>query len=298
MIFLMGFFVEQFLDYLQFQRKYSNHTCVAYKNDLEEFQKFLADRFEINSFNGVSSDMVRSWVSELIGQNIKPVTVRRKVSTLRTYFKFLQKEKRIDRSPVSNLPALKIASQLPVTIPLESMDTILEELPAENSYQQHLDYLIIALLYGTGCRRSEIIGLQEQNIDLVGRQIKVLGKRNKERIIPITTELNDQIAIFIEIKAGEGIVSERLLVTKKNQILYPGYIYNVVKKYLTLQKMNGKRSPHILRHTYATRLLQNGAELLSVKELLGHSSLASTQMYTHVNIEDLKKIYKKNHPKQ
>jgi integrase/recombinase XerC len=215
MIFLMGFFVEQFLDYLQFQRKYSNHTCVAYKNDLEEFQKFLADRFEINSFNGVSSDMVRSWVSELIGQNIKPVTVRRKVSTLRTYFKFLQKEKRIDRSPVSNLPALKIASQLPVTIPLESMDTILEELPAENSYQQHLDYLIIALLYGTGCRRSEIIGLQEQNIDLVGRQIKVLGKRNKERIIPITTELNDQIAIFIEIKAGEGIVSERLLVTKK-----------------------------------------------------------------------------------
>jgi len=294
----MGFFVEQFLEYLQYQRKYSNHTCIAYQNDLEAFHKFIVDRFGISSFLEVTNDMVRSWVSELIGQNLKPVSVRRKVSTLRTYSKFLQKENRIDKNPVGNLPSLKIATRLPITISVESMDSVLADLPAEASYQQHLDQLIIALLYGTGCRRSEIINLREQNIDLVERQIKVLGKRNKERIIPIPVELSEQISSFIHIKRRQGLNSGQLLVSKKNEILYAGYIYNVVKKYLTLQEVNGKRSPHILRHTYATRLLQNGAELLSVKELLGHSSLASTQIYTHVNIEDLKKIYKKNHPKQ
>ena len=161
-----------------------------------------------------------------------------------------------------------------------------------------MNHIVICILYGTGIRRAELIGLKESNIDLEQRQIKVLGKRNKERIVPITMELAEQILWFIEIKRNTGIISDNLLVTIKNEILYPGYIYNVVKKTLTLHQVNGKRSPHILRHTYATRLLQNGAELLSVKELLGHSSLASTQVYTHVNIEDLKKIYKKNHPKQ
>ena len=180
----------------------------------------------------------------------------------------------------------------------ESMDAIYDDMPSNDLYVENLDHLIICILYGTGIRRAELIGLKESNIDLGQRQIKVLGKRNKERIVPITTELAEQIAGFIEIRQKEGIALENLLVTKKRQNLYPGYVYNVVKKFLTLQKVNGKRSPHILRHTYATRLLQNGAELLSVKELLGHSSLASTQVYTHVNIEDLKKIYKKNHPKQ
>lgn len=292
------FFSEQFLEYLQYQRKFSPNTSLAYKNDLAEFQNFVLERFEVEVPKEIKSEMVRSWVSELIGKGLEPVSVRRKVSTLRSYFKYLQKEKIVDSSPVSNIPQLKLAKKLPIVIGEENMNSIVDALPANATYLENLDYIIICILYGTGIRRSELIGLKESNIDLNQRQIKVLGKRNKERIVPITKELAEQISGFIETKRKQNIISENLLVTSKKEILYPGYIYKVVKKTLTLHKVNGKRSPHILRHTYATRLLQNGAELLSVKELLGHSSLASTQVYTHVNIEDLKKIYKKNHPKQ
>ncbi|MFM9945148.1 MAG: tyrosine-type recombinase/integrase, partial [Bacteroidia bacterium] len=270
----------------------------AYKNDLLEFQNFVLQRYEIEKPEEIKSEIIRSWVSELIGKSLEPVSVRRKVSTLRSFFKYLQKEKILDFNPVSNIPQLKIPKKIPIVINSESMDSILDGLPIDATYLEQLDYIIICILYGTGIRRAELIGLTETNIDLSQRQIKVLGKRSKERVVPITSELAEQIFNFMEIKKKIGVISNLLLVTKKNKILYPGYIYNVVKKTLTLHKVNGKRSPHILRHTYATRLLQNGAELLSVKELLGHSSLASTQVYTHVNIEDLKKIYKKNHPKQ
>ena len=294
----MGIFhINQFLEYLQYQRKFSPHTIIAYKNDLDEFTVFVTSQFEIQKPEEINNDMVRSWVSELIGKGLEPVSVRRKVSSLSTYFKYLRKEKILDTSPITKIPQLKLAKKLPVVISTENMDAIFDKRPSPNSYTENLDYIIICILYGTGIRRAELIGLKETNIDIAQRQIKVLGKRNKERLIPVTTELTEQILGFIEIKAQMGIVSENLLVTKKRQNLYPGYVYKVVKSFLTLQKVNGKRSPHILRHTYATRMLQNGAELLSVKELLGHSSLASTQVYTHVNIEDLKKIYKKNHPK-
>ena len=292
------FFTDQFIEYLQYQRKFSPHTLLAYKSDLLEFINFTEERFEIQKSEEINNDMVRSWVSELIGNSIEPVSVRRKVSTLRSYFKYLQKEKILEKSPVTNVPQLKLAKKLPVVISNESIDSIFDNLSLDVSYTESLNHIIICILYGTGIRRAELISLKEANVDLGQRQIKVLGKRNKERIIPITIELAEQIICFIDIKQKAGIISDHLLVTKKNEIIYPGYIYNVVKKTLTLHKVNGKRSPHILRHTYATRLLQNGAELLSVKELLGHSSLASTQVYTHVNIEDLKKIYKKNHPKQ
>ena len=294
----MGFFVEQFLEYLQYQRKYSSHTRIAYQNDLREFENYLRQQYEVLRPQDVKNDMVRSWVSALIRFNLEPVTVRRKISSLRSFYKYLRKEKIVGESPVSQIPLLKVSKKLPVTVAVENMDDLLDQAPLSAVYEDHLHYLIIALLYGTGFRRAELLGLQESNIDLAERQIKVLGKRNKERIVPITRDLSEQIASFIDLKRQEGLVSGNLFVTKKNKVLYPGYIYMVVKKYLTLHSVNGKRSPHILRHTYATRLLQNGAELLSVKELLGHSSLASTQVYTHVNIEDLKKIYKKNHPKQ
>lgn len=292
------FFTEQFIEYLQYQRKLSPHTITAYKSDLLEFINFIEEKFEIQKSEEINNDMVRSWASELIENSLEPVSVRRKVSTLRSYFKYLQKETILEKSPITNVPQLKVAKKLPVVISYESINSIFDNKPIDSGYNESLNHIVICILYGTGIRRAELIGLKESNIDLEQRQIKVLGKRNKERIVPITMELAEQILWFIEIKRNTGIISDNLLVSKKNEILYPGYIYNVVKKTLTLHKVNGKRSPHILRHTYATRLLQNGAELLSVKELLGHSSLASTQVYTHVNIEDLKKIYKKNHPKQ
>lgn len=292
------FFTEQFIEYLQYQRKLSPHTITAYKSDLLEFINFIEEKFEIQKSEEINNDMVRSWASELIENSLEPVSVRRKVSTLRSYFKYLQKETILEKSPITNVPQLKVAKKLPVVISYESINSIFDNKPIDSGYNESLNHIVICILYGTGIRLAELIGLKESNIDLEQRQIKVLGKRNKERIVPITMELAEQILWFIEIKRNTGIISDNLLVTIKNEILYPGYIYNVVKKTLTLHKVNGKRSPHILRHTYATRLLQNGAELLSVKELLGHSSLASTQVYTHVNIEDLKKIYKKNHPKQ
>ncbi len=292
------FFTEQFIEYLQYQRKLSPHTITAYKSDLLEFINFIEEKFEIQKSEEINNDMVRSWASELIENSLEPVSVRRKVSTLRSYFKYLQKETILEKSPITNVPQLKVAKKLPVVISYESINSIFDNKPIDSGYNESLNHIVICILYGTGIRRAELIGLKESNIDLEQRQIKVLGKRNKERIVPITMELAEQILWFIEIKRNTGIISDNLLVTIKNEILYPGYIYNVVKKTLTLHQVNGKRSPHILRHTYATRLLQNGAELLSVKELLGHSSLASTQVYTHVNIEDLKKIYKKNHPKQ
>jgi integrase/recombinase XerC len=295
----MGFFfTDKFLDYLRFERKYSEHTCIAYENDLKDFNDFVLKNFEIEDVKKIQSDMVRTWVSELIAQKYASVSVRRKISSLRTFYRYLQKQKLVSASPVSNIPNLKISKKLPVIIEREAMDKILDKKQEIGSYEDHLAFMIISILYGTGFRRAELISLQVSDIDFANRFIKILGKRNKERLVPINLELSEQITEFVESRKKLGINSEHLLVTKKSKKLYPGYIYNVVKNFLTLQQVNGKRSPHILRHTYATRLLQNGAELLSVKELLGHSSLASTQVYTHVNIEDLKRIYKKNHPKQ
>lgn len=299
MIFIMGFFfTEKFLDYLRYERKYSPHTCTAYSNDLNDFYLFVNDQFNVSEVQAISSEMVRTWVSELIAKKFEPVSVKRKISSLRTFYKYLQKQKVVSSSPVSNIPNLKSSKKLPTVIESDVMDSILDKEYVAGSYEDIMALLIIGILYGTGFRRAEIISLKVNDIDDTNRTIKILGKRNKERIVPITSELSEQIKTFIELRSSLGIKSEYLLVTKKSKKLYPGYIYNVVKNFLTLQQVNGKRSPHILRHTYATRLLQNGAELLSVKELLGHSSLASTQVYTHVNIEDLKRIYKKNHPKQ
>ncbi|MCB9252647.1 MAG: tyrosine-type recombinase/integrase [Flavobacteriales bacterium] len=295
----MGFFFAQpYYDYLQHERKYSVHTCMAYRKDLEEFYEFTQKEFDETNVALISSEMVRTWVSFLINQKMEPVSVRRKLSSVRSFFRFLIKEKKISGNPVSNLPQLKLPKKLPSVIPVENLNDLLEVKFENLEYRDMLDYLCIAILYGTGFRRAELISIQDEDVDLENRLIKVLGKRNKERIVPITEELAGQIKVFREMKQRSDIHSAYLLTNEKGKKISISYIYGTVKKALTLQKINGKRSPHVLRHTYATRLLQNGAGLLSVKELLGHSSLASTQVYTHVNIEDLKKIYKKNHPKQ
>lgn len=292
-----NFFLESFLEYLQHQRKYSVHTQTAYSKDIKDFIEYIGSEFEITAPGDVKNEMVRSWVSTLIGNKVEPVSVRRKISTLRSYFKYLQKEQIIKVSPIVNVPLPKMPKKLPVVIDGSNLESMFSSFGLNITYDEALEQTLISILYGTGMRRSELTGLLERDIDLEQQQLKVLGKRNKERIIPITEELAAVIGKFIEIKAKNNIQSEFLLVNKKGKALGGSYIYKIVKKYLTLFRVNGKRSPHILRHTYATHLLQNGAELLSVKELLGHSSLASTQVYTHVNIEDLKKVYKKNHPK-
>ena len=290
-------FINEFLQYIVYQKKYSKNTYLAYKKDLEGFQQFLKETYQIFTPVEISNEIIRTWVSHLINQKINPVSVKRKLSAMKSYFKYLKKEKFIEKNPATNIAKLKTPKKLPTIVNSQTIDSIIDNKPL-NNYKEYLDYLIICILFGTGMRRNELINILESNVDTNSRLIKVMGKRSKERIIPITEELAEQIDEFKNIKYAEKIESEYLLVTNKNKKLSATYIYMIVKNKLSLYNVNGRKSPHILRHAYATELLKNGAELLSVKELLGHSSLASTQVYTHVNIEDLKKIYKKNHPKQ
>ncbi|MCC6722724.1 MAG: tyrosine-type recombinase/integrase [Bacteroidia bacterium] len=290
-------FINQFLEYLKFQKKYSNHTIIAYKKDLEDFSDFLTELYQITMPDKITNEIVRTWLSNLIEKKINPVSVKRKLSAVKSFFKYLKKEKIIEKNPATNLTKLKTAKRIPNIINSKILNNIIDKTP-ENNYSDYVSYIIICILFGTGVRRNELITLKDNNVDTESRLIKVLGKRNKERIIPITNELAEQIEIYRKLKIKNNLHSETLLVTNKNKKLSPTYIYNTVKNILGINGVNGKKSPHILRHVYATEMLKNGAELLSVKELLGHSSLASTQVYTHVNIEDLKKIYKENHPKQ
>lgn len=298
MLISMGnLFIYEFLQYIVNQKKYSQNTYIAYKKDLEEFSDFLDKTYQIYSPTEISNEIIRTWISNLISSKIEPVSVKRKISALKTYFKYLKKNELVEKNPASNIAKLKTPKKLPSLINPDSIDKIIDNKPLDN-YKEYLEYLIVCILFGTGIRRNELINISETNVDTRSRLIKVLGKRNKERIIPITYELAEQIEEFRYLKNQLNLNSELLLVSQKNKKLPPTYIYTTVKNKLSQYNVNGRKSPHILRHAYATELLKNGAELLSVKELLGHSSLASTQVYTHVNIEDLKKIYKKNHPKQ
>lgn len=292
-----SFFINDFLEHIKYHKKYSENTFLAYKQDLAELSDFLDNSYEINTPNDITNEIIRTWISNLIERKKNPSTVKRKISAIKSYFKYLKKEKIIARNPATNIAKLKVAKKLPSLVNTEVMNKIINVSPKYN-YPEYLSYIIICILFGTGIRRSELVNLTENNVDTNLRLIKVLGKRNKERIIPITEELAVQIEKLREIKQQNKLNSQFLLVTPKEKKISVTYIYNVVKNKLSSNNVNGRKSPHILRHTYATSLLKNGAELLSVKELLGHSSLASTQVYTHVNIEDLKKIYKKNHPKQ
>ncbi|NUM30923.1 MAG: tyrosine-type recombinase/integrase [Bacteroidetes bacterium] len=298
MLISMGnLFINEFLQYIINQKKYSENTYLAYKNDLEEFSNFLNQTYKIYTPTEVSNEIIRTWISNLLLGKIEAVSVKRKVSTLKTYFKYLKKNEIINKNPSSNIAKLKTPKKLPPILNPETIDKIIDNKPF-NNYNKILEYMVVCMLFGTGIRRNELINILESNVDTNSRLIKVLGKRNKERIIPIPIELAEQIEEFRNLKKQLNLNTEYLFVSKKGKKLNPTYIYKVVKNKLTQYNVNGRKSPHILRHAYATELLKNGASLLSVKELLGHSSLASTQVYTHVNIEDLKNIYIKNHPKQ
>ena len=289
--------VTDFVNYLNYEKHFSKHTVTAYQNDLFQFQKFISENFDTDEIKIINHQMIRSWLVQLMNDKISARSVARKLTTLKTFYRFLLKENIVESNPMAKVQSPKIQKRLPVFVEETPMNILLDNIEFENNFEGVRDKLIINILYSTGIRLSELIGLKKLDVDSYNQQIKVLGKRNKERIIPITKELSDQIILYNQMKADEGFQNKNLLVTSKGEKLYPKLVYTIVKRNLSFVTSIEKRSPHVLRHTFATHLLNKGADLNAIKELLGHANLSATQIYTHNSIERLKTIYKNKHPR-
>lgn len=287
--------IQSFLDYLRFEKRYSQHTLISYQNDLEQFFKFL-EPYNI-TVDAITSAIVRSWLAELKGSDMSAKSINRKISTLKSFFKFLMRQGVINQTPMTTVVSPKVNKRLPAFVEEKNTHTLFTHVEFGDNWTAKTERLILLLFYNTGIRLSELIHLREKNIDTDYAQIKVLGKGNKERIIPVSKELLTEINEYITQKPVrlEGVTE--VLINKKGKPLYTKFVYNIVKKYLSEVTTVQKKSPHILRHTFATHLMNNGADINAVKELLGHASLAATQIYTHNTIEKLKEVYKKAHPR-
>lgn len=291
-------FIEDFIQYLKFEKRFSPYTVEAYQNDLNQFFTFLSKTD--TDFVRVTYQHVRAWIVELMDQGNEARTINRKISSLRSYYKFLMMNEWAGTNPMIHVNAPKVPKRLPVVIPEQKMDMLLDgDLNFNNDFSGLRNRLIIELLYGTGIRLAELVGLKDEDVDSYRQQIKVLGKRNKQRIIPIHSSLIKLIADYRIRKINEHFDNKAvsLIVTDRGGEIYPQYIYRVVKSMLSVISTHDKKSPHILRHSFATALLNRGADLNAIKELLGHSSLAATQVYTHNSVEKLKSVYKQAHPK-
>ncbi len=288
-----------FLEYIKFQKRYSANTISAYETDLASVSKFLSSTFNENDLNKATSIFIRSWLASLKESGISSRSINRKISTLKSFYKFHLRQGEIKISPMSTVISPKAGKRLPMYVEKESINQLFNSVQFNNDFKGLTDKLILFILYNTGVRRSELMNLKLSQVDIDKKSIKVFGKGKKERIIPVSSELINEIQVYLKIKSNLDLEvnSSVLLVTKNGKQLTAGYIYNIVKKYLSMVSTIEKKSPHILRHTFATHLMSNGADLNAVKELLGHSSLAATQVYTHNNIEKLKEIHKNAHPK-
>ena len=289
----------RFIQYISEQKKYSAHTQTAYAQDMLQFEDFITERYEL-SFEGVQHLHAREYIVYLMDQGIGASSIGRKLSTLRSFYKYLQRQGVISRNPMLLVKAPKVAKKLPVFVDDHKMDELLDSTVVfDDSFPSVRDKMMMELFFGTGMRLSELIGLQESDFSFYEHTVKVLGKGNKERIVPISPQLSAQLQAFLELKRLQQFETKAtaLFVTDKGEALYPKYVYNKVKHYLALVSTQDKRRPHVVRQSYATRLLNRGADLNAIKELLGHASLAATQVYTHNSIERLKSIYKQAHPK-
>lgn len=288
---------KQFIDYLSKEKRYSLHTVSAYKTDLEQFDNYLMANFDLDIEHPIkiSHSYIRSWVVDLMEEGISPRTINRKLSTLKSYFKYLLRNNVVQLNPLQKITALKVSKRLPVFIETDKAQMLFNEVKFSDDLIGARDRLILELFYGTGVRLSEMITLEIKDINLSKREIKVLGKRSKERIIPISTHLCELINQYLFYR--QKLDCPNLIVTNKGLKAYSKMIYRLVYKYLSYVTTMSKKSPHILRHTFATHLLNGGADLFAIKELLGHSSLAATQVYTHNSIEKLKEVYKNTHPR-
>ena len=291
--------VEAFLEYLDKERNYSEHTVRAYGKDLSEFQNFCAEMHEEDSIEKAAYPLIRDWVVHLVNKGITNRSINRKIASLKAFYKFLLRTETIEINPLSQHKSLKIPKRAEIPFSESEMERLLSPDFFEDSYEGVRDKLVIEMLYATGMRRAELIQLKYENVDLNSGSIKVLGKRNKERFIPLLPGLKATISAYIEArsKLPEILDPEIFLLTSKGKKLYETLVYRIIQSYFTRISNKVKKSPHILRHTFATHLLAKGADLNSVKELLGHSSLASTQVYTHNSIAELKKVHAASHPR-
>ena len=285
--------IDSFLDYLRYERNYSNYTIEAYSKDLRQFEEYVKLNKESVFVPGdVDADLVRSWIVSLMDEKISPVSVNRKLSSLKSFFKFLMKQGSISVNPLRLITGPKTKKPLPYFVRDKEMELLLDGDGFDEDFEGVRNRLILEMLYDTGIRRSELIGIHDSDVDCETMQIRVTGKRNKQRLIPFAEGLKNLIQAYTEVRNREvGSESGWFFVRKNGEQLSAGIVYNIVKKKLSEIPTLAKRSPHVLRHSFATSMLNNGAELNAVKELLGHSSLASTSVYTHTTFEELKKVY-------
>lgn len=289
--------ISYFINYLTSEKKYSIHTIKAYQDDLKSFQFFCNSTYNSEELLEVNYSQIRSWIVELVNQNMTNRTINRKISSLKTFYKFLVKTKQIKESPLLSHKALKVSKKIQVPFSQIEIEKVIANLAIGKSFESIRNRLIVELLYSTGMRRAELIDLKVQSINIENSTVKVLGKRNKERYIPLLNSVQQTLKMYIIEKNKIVIDNEYLFITKKGNKIYPNLVYRIINDYFSNVSSKVKKSPHVIRHSFATHLLNEGADLNSVKELLGHSSLASTQIYTHSSLSELKKVYNQAHPR-
>lgn len=291
--------IASFVDYLNLEKNYSPNTVLAYERDLDAFKTFISSEFSTHDLKDVHYTQIRSWIISLVDSGLTNRSINRKVSSLNSYYKFLVKIDAVQNSPLSKHKALKIQKKVHIPFSEQEIEEVLFHTPADD-FDSVRNKLIVEILYSTGMRRAELINLNLSAVDFDQNQIKVLGKRNKERYIPLLPRVSESLKTYISYRNQLPNIesSKALFVTQKGSALYGALVYRIVNTYFSKASTKVKKSPHILRHSFATHLLSHGADLNAVKELLGHTSLAATQVYTHNNISELKKVYAKSHPRQ
>ena len=289
--------IDSFLEYVTLEKKYSVHTVTAYKNDLMAFRDFLITEYTQEDLLAVHYPQIRYWIVSLVDSKISNRTINRKVSSLKSFYKFLQKTKQVVINPLAKHKALKVAKKMQVPFTSKEINLVINAIDENSDFTAVRNKLMVELFYSTGIRRAELINIKEKDISFSDGMIKVLGKRNKERFVPLLQSVVSTLNHYLELKKDFSKGEESLFITEKGNKIYETLVYRIINSYFSNVSTKVKKSPHILRHSFATHLLNEGADLNSVKELLGHSSLASTQIYTHNSLEEIKNVYKQAHPR-
>ncbi|MDA7567538.1 tyrosine-type recombinase/integrase [Flavobacteriaceae bacterium] len=289
-------YLPNFFDYLSKEKNFSRNTVIAYRKDLETFKLFCLDHYEISNISKVSYPIIRDWIINLSEKNLSPLTINRKISSLNKYYDFLLKTQVNKVSPLKNHKRLKVQKKLIIPFSEDEVFKVIDVF--SNDFEGKRNLLIVDTLYSTGIRRDELINIKLKDVFLSENLIKVLGKRNKERLVPVLGNLNKRIKDYLSLRKEVSLSSSYLFITNKGKSIGPSLVYRVVKKYFSKVSTKVKTSPHVLRHSFATHMLNNGADINSIKEIMGHSSLASTQIYTKIKLPKIINDYKKNHPRE
>ena len=291
--------IEKFIEYLKIEKKYSVNTLHAYKKDLAEFQVFIYENYDKYVIENVDYKVIRSWIVQLVNKNLSNRSINRKVSSLKSFYKFLVKTDTISSSPLIAHSPLKHSKKIQVPFSKDEIGALLDSDFFKNDYRGVLQKTIISFFYFTGVRRIELINLKVSDVNMNSKTIRVMGKRNKERIIPMLPKLKESISEYLKIKSQEfnNVISDYLFISKSGIQLSEKYVYRTVNEYFKLVSPKVKKAPHVLRHSFATHLINEGADINSVKELLGHSSLSATQVYSHTSMERIKEVFKNSHPR-